>query len=94
MTANAEYGFAIYVSPIESETLLFAHEGRMPGSGTLYVHAPETGITVLTMSSWCPAASQIRCLACLLVPGMADPGLLLAVANLVGERQSVSTTVG
>ena len=51
MTANPEYGFAIYVPGFTSETPLFGHDGRMPGSGTFYVHAPETGITVFTVSN-------------------------------------------
>ena len=51
MTANPEYGFAIYVPGIMSETPLYGHDGRIPGSGTFYVHAPETGMTVFTVSN-------------------------------------------
>jgi len=51
MTANPEYGFAIYVPGFDSETPLFGHDGRIPGSGTFYVHAQETGITVFTVSN-------------------------------------------
>ncbi len=51
MTANPEYGFAIFVPEFNSETPLFGHDGRIPGSGTFYVHAPETGMTVFTVSN-------------------------------------------
>ena len=51
MTANPEYGFAIYVPGFPSETPLYGHDGRIPGSGTFYVHAPETGMTVFTVSN-------------------------------------------
>jgi D-alanyl-D-alanine carboxypeptidase len=51
MTANPEYGFAIYVPGFTSETPLFGHDGRIPGSGTFLVHAPETGMTVFTVSN-------------------------------------------
>jgi len=51
MTVNPEYGFGIWAPGFASETPLYGHDGRMPGSGTWYVHAPETGITVFTVSN-------------------------------------------
>ena len=51
MTANPEYGFGIYVPGFTSATPLFGHDGRIPGSGTWIVHAPETGMTVFTVSN-------------------------------------------
>ena len=33
------------------ETPIFGHDGRTPGSGTWVVHAPETGMTVFTVSN-------------------------------------------
>ncbi|MCL1594522.1 MAG: beta-lactamase family protein [Actinomycetia bacterium] len=51
MTANPEHGFGIYVPGLTSETPIFGHDGRTPGSGTWVVHAPETGMTVFTVSN-------------------------------------------
>jgi D-alanyl-D-alanine carboxypeptidase len=51
MTANSSDGFGISAPEWVSQTPLFGHDGRIVGAGTFLLHAPETGMTVFTMSN-------------------------------------------
>lgn len=51
MTANPANGFGIYAPEWDSPTPVLGHDGRTAGAGTFLLHAPETGMTVFTMSN-------------------------------------------
>ena len=45
MYGNPERQFGLFVPEWFSDTPLIGHDGRMPGSGTMFVFSPETGIS-------------------------------------------------
>jgi D-alanyl-D-alanine carboxypeptidase len=51
MTPVEGYGLGILVPDFTSATPLFGHDGRVSGSGTWLIHAPETAATVFVVSN-------------------------------------------
>ena len=51
MTPETGYGLGLEAPDFESASPLFGHSGRIAGSGTWLIHAPDTGATVFTVSN-------------------------------------------